>query len=94
MESDKEIGLVGQAFGAALKNELSEFYRLLATLEAQASDEAQTQHHSLHHLSVWTLEPTNRMKLLLSLVEACRGLRGGALISAIYSFLHHGDDSR
>ena len=37
VEADRDIGLIGQAFGSALKNELSEFYRLLATLEAQAS---------------------------------------------------------
>ena len=51
------------------------------------------QELSLHHLSVWTLEPTNRMKLLASVVDACDGIRGGALVSAVYSFLPHGDET-
>ena len=48
---------------------------------------------SLHHLSVWMVEPTNRLKLLVSVVNAVKEgrKRGGALISTVYSFLHHGD---
>ena len=64
---------------------------MLSTLEAQL--QSPDSHLSLHHLSVWTLEPTNRMKLLVSMVEACQDLRGGALISSIYTFLSHGDPS-
>ena len=32
-----------------------------------------------------------RMKLLATIVKQCGRLRGGALISAVYGFLHHGD---
>lgn len=93
---EREVGLVAQSLVTALKNELSEYYRLLSTLEAQlqqqtaasADDGSQL---TLHALSVWTMEPTNRMKLLVSVVDACRGLRGGALISAVYDFHSHGD---
>ena len=48
---------------------------------------------SLHHLSVWMVEPTNRLKLLVSIVNAVKEgrKRGGALISTVYTFLHHGD---
>lgn len=85
----KENGLVSQSLVIALKKELSEYYRLLSTLEAQLEDESTPT--SLVHLAVWTLQPTNRLKLLVSIVEACKGLKGGALISQVYSFLKHGD---
>lgn len=89
MAEERDIGLTAQSFVTALKNELAEFYRLLSTLEGQLQDSVSTL--SLQHLLVWTLEPMNRMKLLVSIVQTCQGLRGGALISTIYSYLHHGD---
>eukprot|EP00095_Tigriopus_kingsejongensis_P010994 maker-scaffold281_size224178-snap-gene-1.36 protein:Tk10994 transcript:maker-scaffold281_size224178-snap-gene-1.36-mRNA-1 annotation:"gamma-tubulin complex component 3" len=91
MAEERDIGLTAQSFVTALKNELAEFYRLLSTLEAQLQETEASL--SLQHLMVWTLEPMNRLKLLVSIVEACQGLRGGALISTIYSYLHHGDVS-
>lgn len=42
-------------------------------------------------LLVWTKEPKSRMRLLAALVEACQGLRGGALASAIHSFVLQGN---
>ena len=90
-EDEREVGLVGQSFITAMKNELSEYYRLLSLLEEQLKETEVGL--SLHHLSVWTMEPTNRMKLIASMADTCKLLRGGALISAVYSFLHHGDPS-
>ncbi len=87
---DSDVGLSGQALVTAIKNELSEYYQLLSTLEVQAAD-AESEDASLHHLCVWTMDPTNRMKLLASICDACRGKRGGVLVSAIYDFLPHGD---
>ncbi len=92
------MGLTAQALATALNNELAEYYRLLSALEAQLRVESDKAGNnvsvSLHHLSVWTLEPTNRLKLLASVVDACKGLRGGALVSAVYAFLPHGDQAR
>jgi len=91
MAEDRDSGLIGQSLVTALKNELSEYYRLLSTLESQLRETDSGL--SLHHLSVWMVEPTNRLKLLVSIVNAVKEgrKRGGALISTVYSFLHHGD---
>jgi len=42
-------------------------------------------------LLVWTKEPKARMRLLAAIVEACQGLRGGALASAIHTFVQQGN---
>lgn len=97
--SDRTLGLVGQSFIAALQEELTEYYRLLAVLESQLQQEANESvsarmskcNLTLHRLSVWLLDPIVRMKILASLVDACKGQKGGALASAVYSFLQHGD---
>ena len=88
-ETHSELGLVGQSLITALRNELTEYYRLLSILEAQLKSGMMGL--TLHQLSVYTMEPMERMKLLATIVKTCGRLRGGALISAIYGFLHHGD---
>ncbi|XP_067127787.1 gamma-tubulin complex component 3 homolog [Centruroides vittatus] len=97
--NDRTLGLVGQSFIAALQEELTEYYRLLAVLESQLQQETNGNvsgripkcNLTLHRLSVWLLDPFVRMKILASLVDACKGQKGGALASAVYSFLQHGD---
>ena len=84
-----ELGLVGQSLITGLRNELTEYYRLLSILESQLKSGMMGL--TLHQLSVYTMEPMERMKLLATIVKTCGRLRGGALISAIYGFLHHGD---
>lgn len=74
--------------------------RLLSVLEAQLKKDDDEQQSSggrnsnpgltLHQLAVCTMEPMERMKLLANIVRSCGRLRGGALISVIYGFLHHG----
>ncbi|XP_076356423.1 gamma-tubulin complex component 3 homolog isoform X1 [Tachypleus tridentatus] len=99
---DKSLGLVGQSFVASLKEELSEYYRLLAVLESQLQHNVSTEEPyantqsgslTLRQLMVWTLDPFVRMKQLAALVDACRSQRGGALASTLYSYLHHADPS-
>ncbi len=89
---DRDAGPTAQALVTGVRNELAEYYRLLSALEAQVSSSSECDADvSLHHLSVWTLEPTNRMKLLASVADACQGKRGGEIVSAVYEFLPHGD---
>lgn len=76
--SDSTLGLIGQSFLAALQQELTEYYRLLAVLEAQLHSQTQNHHNSkssltLHRLVVWTLDPHARLKALASLVDVCKG---------------------
>ncbi|KAG2310097.1 hypothetical protein Bca52824_021654 [Brassica carinata] len=81
----EDVGTVGQAFCAALQDELSDYYKLLAVLEAQAmnpiplvSESATSSSYlSLRRLSVWFAEPMVKMRLMAVLVDKCKVLRGG-----------------
>ncbi|XP_041358285.1 gamma-tubulin complex component 3 homolog [Gigantopelta aegis] len=93
---DKAFGLVGQSFCTALHEELTEYYRLIAVLEAQLQQEqdpgiAETSSLTLRRLAVWTFDPLVRLKILAALVDVCKGKKGGALASGIYSCMQHGD---
>lgn len=95
----EDVGTVGQAFCAALRDELSEYHKLLAVLEAQAmnpiplvSENASAGNYlSLRRLSVWLVEPMVKMRLMAVLVDKCRVLRGGAMAGAIHLHAQHGD---
>ncbi|MBA0697818.1 hypothetical protein Goari_021343, partial [Gossypium aridum] len=95
----EDVGTVGQAFCAALQDELSEYYKLLAVLEAQStnpiplvSENASSGNYlSLRRLSVWFAEPMVKMRLMAILVDKCKALRGGAMAGAIHLHAQHGD---
>lgn len=95
--SDKTFGLVGQSFCAALQQELTEYFRLIAVLESQLQEELDqgiglsTSGVTLRRLVVWTFDPLIRLKSLAALVDVCKGKKGGALASSIYSYMQHGD---
>ncbi|KAI8743613.1 gamma-tubulin complex component 3 homolog [Biomphalaria glabrata] len=97
--TDKAFGLVGQSFCAALHQELTEYLRLISVLEAQLEQEVDPglqdscSHITLAQLLVWTYEPLQRLKWLGELVDTCKGKKGGALTSTIFSYTHHGDTS-
>eukprot|EP00088_Acartia_fossae_P006660 TRINITY_DN13076_c0_g1_i1.p1 TRINITY_DN13076_c0_g1~~TRINITY_DN13076_c0_g1_i1.p1 ORF type:complete len:818 (+),score=159.85 TRINITY_DN13076_c0_g1_i1:251-2455(+) len=84
---EKEYGLVGQSFVTALREELTEYYRLLSVLEREVREGEMT----LLQLSVWAVEPLKRFKLLVEMVSVAGRTRGGALASCIYSFINQGD---
>ncbi|XP_047327004.1 gamma-tubulin complex component 3 [Impatiens glandulifera] len=95
----EDVGTVGQAFCAALQDELSEYYKLLAILEEQAmnplplvSETATSGNYiSLRRLSVWLAEPMVKMRLMALLVDGCKVLRGGAMVGSIHLQAQHGD---
>ncbi|ESO86326.1 hypothetical protein LOTGIDRAFT_167139 [Lottia gigantea] len=96
--TDKAFGLVGQSFCAALHQELTEYYRFITVMEAQLQHEQDAGFEdssntglTLRRLAVWTFDPLVRLKVLAALVDACKGKKGGALASAIYSYIQHGD---
>ncbi|KAI5063621.1 hypothetical protein GOP47_0022168 [Adiantum capillus-veneris] len=92
------IGTVGQAFCSSLQEELSDYYRLIAILEAQVhnpiplmSEGSKAGNYlSLRRLMVWLAEPLVRMRLLAVLVDGCKSLRGGAMAGAIHMHAQHG----
>ena len=46
---------------------------------------------TLHRLQVWSYDSYFRLKVLASLVEQCKHKTGGALASAVYHVMRHGD---
>ena len=75
------MGLVGQSFCAALQQELTEYYRLLAVLEGQHQvgdagivGEGASGSLTLRRLMVWTYDPMMRLRTLAALVDACKGM--------------------
>ncbi|KAI9480921.1 MAG: Spc98 family-domain-containing protein [Benjaminiella poitrasii] len=92
------IGLVGQSLCAAIQQELTKYYKMIAILEAQiekqiANKELPLTTHclTLKRLAVWTADYKQKLKLLGILVDVCEGQKGGALISTIHNYTKHGD---
>jgi gamma-tubulin complex component 3 len=46
---------------------------------------------TLRKLVVWVQDPLDKLRLIARLIDSVDGLRGGALASAIHSFVLHGD---
>ncbi|KAJ0809165.1 putative gamma-tubulin complex component protein [Helianthus annuus] len=96
---DENVGTVAQAFCAALQDELTEYYKLLAVLQSQSmnpiplvSENASSGNYlSLRRLTVWFAEPMVKMRLMAVLVDSCKDLKGGAMAGAIHMHAQHGD---
>lgn len=84
---DSTYGLVGQALCAALQQEMREYYRLLSVLQTQLQSSALT----FLKLTVWTGEPLEKLKWIASLVDHCKGKRGGEILSILHSYMQTGD---
>jgi gamma-tubulin complex component 3 len=84
---------VTQSLWFTFQAELTEFYRLIAMLENQHQnyDESDPANWlNLRKLYLWIQEPLERMKWLAIIVDSIEGLKGGALISSINSYVLHG----
>ncbi|KAJ3037161.1 Gamma-tubulin complex component 3, partial [Rhizophlyctis rosea] len=96
-KSETGAGLIGQSFCSALNAELTDYYRLIAVLESQITrdgksvEEFAAKGMSLKRLSVWTMEPLHRLRMMSVLIDLCKGEKGGSLITAVHNYVHHGD---
>ena len=84
---DVSYGLVRHSFMTALREELTEYYRLLAALEHNVREGTVT----LLQLGIWTRQPITRLRLLVGIVNSVGIVRGRALATQRYSFLSQGD---
>ena len=96
------LGLVGQALCASLQDELTDYYRLIAVLEAQLNlaphgraagggvDDGTTG-LTLRRLFVWVQDPLERLQLMALITDSAGALRGGALASCLHAHTRHGD---
>ncbi|KAI9270462.1 Spc98 family-domain-containing protein [Phascolomyces articulosus] len=96
--NDPSAGLVAQAFCFALQHELTDYYKLIAVLEAQIEKQASNttavpNEHTLtlRRLLLWTRESSQRLRLMSVLVDVCKDQKGGALVSTMHNYTKHGD---
>lgn len=88
--------VVHEALVAAARREVSNYYRLVAILEAQAQRQATSvpgdaSALTLRRLEVWLSEPLGRLRVLAECLVAACGVRGGQLINVLYALSKHGD---
>lgn len=82
------------ALASVLSDELDEYYRLVAVLEAQLQRrDDKSQRLTLRRLQVWTVEPAERLKMMAVIVEAVveAGAIGGEIASLVHQRAKHGD---
>ena len=79
-------GMVAQALCNAVHAELSEYLRLIASLQAAKSGAL-----TLRQIEIWTLDAKRRLKFVAAMRDAVGGARGGALVSAVFGAALHGD---
>ncbi|CAN7996202.1 unnamed protein product [Ixodes hexagonus] len=93
-------GLLSDALVGALQVELTEYYRLLALPDGQASGAGEPavgggathgQSLTLYGLTVLMREALETLRVLACLVKACQGLKGGMLASRMHAFLANGN---
>ncbi|KAI4464425.1 gamma tubulin complex protein [Holotrichia oblita] len=91
-EADKQIGLIGQSLIAILREELTNYYQLVALLQAQSKKQGCIDHSelTLRRMVVWVAEPQMHLQWLAYIAEQCSDKKGGALISVVHGYLQHG----
>ncbi|KAK0530703.1 Microtubule-nucleating Tub4p (gamma-tubulin) complex component [Tilletia horrida] len=94
--SSQSVGLIKQSLCHFIQNELTEYYRLIAVLEAQLqieSDDSAEERAglTLKRISAWTDEFLLRMRMISAVIESCKESHGGALVSVIHTYTFNGD---
>lgn len=94
------LGLVGQGLVTALRQELTQYYGMVAMLQEQLNQHRHavaSGHESICgpltmlKLEVWIREPSVRLQWMANIAEACQEKKGGALATEIYRFKHNGN---
>lgn len=87
-ESDKQTGIIGQSLIAALRDELTNYYELIAILQTQLKQP--NNELTLRNLLCWVEEPMFKLQWLANIASECQNKKGGLLVSAVFAFLQHG----
>ncbi|KAE8231330.1 hypothetical protein CF326_g3660 [Tilletia indica] len=102
---DQPVGLIKQSLCHFIQQELTEYYRLIAVLEAQLQVRSEPVHGSggrdlsenegsgltLKRISAWTDDFLLRMRMMSAVIESCKESHGGALVSVIHTYTFNGD---
>ena len=101
-------GRVRQSFSEVVRKLLSDYFRLLAVLESQIiqtslsstsknkskeNEDKENNALTLRRLHVWLIDPLERLRVLADLCESTRAAEGGALASATFLHVQHGDET-
>ena len=84
LSQDRSLPQIALVLHASVRNELSNYQAMTVLLDAKSEE------WSLLKLSAWICIPLLKLRNLHALLIACKGLRGGALLSQIYKFSLHG----
>lgn len=96
-------GLIYDSLCYTIRNELNEYYRLIAILDNLRDSEDEQSRSSfllteekssksltLRKLYLWSLEPFERLKWIAILADACKGTKGCAILSVVYTYAQQG----
>ncbi|XP_072391164.1 gamma-tubulin complex component 3 homolog [Diabrotica undecimpunctata] len=91
-ENEKQRGIISQALIATLSDELSEYYKTVALLQAGISKQATCENSEMTlKRSLYVMyDSRTKFEWLAYISEQCSDKKGGALITAIHGFLQHG----
>ncbi|KAI9138608.1 Spc98 family-domain-containing protein [Paraphysoderma sedebokerense] len=59
--------------------------------QAPSATELSSKGLTLRRLLVWSIDPMQRLRMMVALIESCGEFKGGALVSAVHGYIHHGD---
>jgi gamma-tubulin complex component 3 len=94
-------GLFGQGLISHVKQELTDYYGLVATLQEKLNkqrnksylDWEKSENLSMIKVLAMLSQPANRLRNIHQILSACKNLKGGSMVSALYSHLSNGDPS-
>ncbi|XP_056635486.1 gamma-tubulin complex component 3 homolog [Diorhabda sublineata] len=90
-ENEKQRGIISQALIATLSDELSEYYKTVALLQASISKQGTENLEMTLKRALYVMyDPHTRFEWLAYISEQCSDKKGGELITAIHGFLQHG----
>ncbi|XP_030027067.2 gamma-tubulin complex component 3 isoform X1 [Manduca sexta] len=84
-------GLMGEGLVAAIRDELTEYYRSVALLQSQSCD-GDGGGATLRRVCVWAQEPLHRLTWLANIAHTAHHKKGGELASCVHRFVRHGDE--
>lgn len=99
--TSESASLTHQSFRSALKQECTNYYRLLAVLQTRVKNDVVSLENrqpgkpldvlSLRRLYVWLAHPKEKLRIMHALVGICKSEIGGGMLSALHGFVHSGD---
>lgn len=90
------LGLFGQGLVTAIRNEITQYYGMVACLQEQVNRARDEEGNdggqiTLIKIMLWTIEPLNRFQCIYNIANACQDKKGGALASTIFNYLYNGN---